>query len=89
MRLIAENLLKRTGGNYTLAPSQLMDTKKFPSHGQVIDWETAQNDLGLNVEFMECVNPLWRQYWKLYCYLRLAIKTRQKIFESALVSWVV
>ena len=71
VRVRAENLLKKRGGNYTLAPSQLMNTKKFPSHSQVIDWETAKNDIGLNVEFMDSGNALWQLYWRLYCYLRL------------------
>ena len=41
-RTCAENLLKRHGRNFTLTPSRLMDTERFPSHGQMIDWETAQ-----------------------------------------------
>lgn len=66
-----------------------MDTKKFPSHSQVIDWETAKNDIGLSVEFMDSRSALWQLYWRLYCYLRLAVEGRQKVFESALVSRVV
>ena len=89
VRMRAENLLKRRGGNFTLAPSQLMDTRKFPSHRQVIDWETAKNDIGLNVEFMDSRDALWKLLWGLYCYLRLAVEGRQKIFESAFVSRVV
>ena len=85
----AENLLKKHGGNYTFAPSQLMDTRKYPSHSQVIDWETAKNDILLDVEFMDSGNALWRLYWKLYCYLRMAVGDRQKVFESVLVSLVV
>lgn len=89
VRMTAENLLKRQGVNYTLAPGQLMNTTQFRSHRQVIDWEAAKNDIGLNIEFMDSENMLWKLYWKLYCYLRVAIQPRQKIFESDAVSLVV
>ena len=85
----AENLLKRHGGNFTWAPSQLMDTWKFPSHGQMINWETAKLDLLLNIHFIESKDPLWRLYWELYCYLRIALEGHRKVFESADVSLVV
>lgn len=88
-RMTAENLLKRQGGNFTLATHHLMDTTKFRSHRQVIDWEAAKNDIGLNIEFMESEDDLWKLYWRLYCYLRVAIEPRQKIFESDAVSLVV
>ena len=64
----------------------LMDTKRFPSHGQMIDWETAKNHIGLNVKFMDGRDSLWRLYWKLYCNLRLAVRDDGKIFESSHVS---
>ena len=86
VRQCAENLIKSYGGNWTLAPSRLMDTKRFPSHGQMIDWEIAKDDIGLNVEFMDSRDPLWRLYWKLYCNLRLAVADDKKIFESSHVS---
>lgn len=90
VRMTAEDLLKRQpNANYTYASSQLMNPAKFPSHSQVIDWEMAQKDIGLNVEFMDSDDVLWRLYWKLYCYLRSVIGPRQKIFESDLVSLVV
>lgn len=90
VRITAEDLLKRQPNvNYTYASSELMNPAKFPSHSQVIDWEMAQKDIGLNVEFMDSDDVLWQLYWKLYCYLRTAIGPRQKIFESDLVSLVV
>ncbi|MCY4486433.1 MAG: hypothetical protein OXF11_04875 [Deltaproteobacteria bacterium] len=81
-RTCAENLLKRHGGNFTLTPSRLMDTERFPSHGQMIDWETAKLDLDLNILFLGNKDPLWRLYWELYCYLRMALAGNRKIFES-------
>lgn len=88
-RQSAEDLLKRHGGNYTLAPTLLMDTQLFPLHEQVIDWETAKRDIGLNVRFMSDKDPLWRLYWKLYCFLQDAVEGSRKVFESADVSLLV
>ena len=85
-RACAENLLKRHGGNFTLTPSRLMDTERFPSHGQMIDWETAKLDLDLDVQFLEGKDPLWRLYWELYCYLRIALEGHRKVFESFQIS---
>ena len=89
VRTTAENLLKRQGANYTLAADRLMDTTTFRAHRQVIDWDVAKNYIGLNIEFMESANALWKLYWKLYCYLRSTIQLRQKIFESDVVSLIV
>ena len=86
VRQCAENLMKPYGGNSTLAPSMLMNTKRFPSHGQMIGWETAKNDIGINVKFLDSRDSLWRLYWKLYCNLRLAVADDGKIFESSRVS---
>ena len=86
VRQCAENLMKPYGGNWTLAPSMLMDTNRFPSHGQMIGWETAKNTIGLNVKFMDGRDSLWRLYWKLYCNLRLAVADDGKVFESSHVS---
>lgn len=89
VRTTAENLLKRQGANYTLATDRLMDTTTFRAHRQVIDWDVAKNYIGLNIEFMESANTVWKLYWKLYCYLRSTIQLRQKIFESDVVSLIV
>ena len=86
VRQCAENLMKHYGGNYTAAPSKLMDTKRFPSHGQPIGWEIAKNEIKLNVEFKDRHDPLWCLYWNLYCNLRLAVADDKKIFESLHVS---
>lgn len=88
-RMCAEDLLKSHGANFSLAPSILMDRKKFPSHGQVIDWETARHDLKLQVKFLGQKDQLWRLYWRLYCHLQNAVAGHRKIFESAEVSLIV
>ena len=81
----AENLLKRGGLNYTHIASELMDTRRFPSHSQMIGYETAK-EIGLNITYMPSEDPIWRRYWDLYCLLRLTVKGNQKLFESALAS---
>jgi hypothetical protein len=53
-KTLAENLLKRGGLNYTHIASELMDTRRFPSHSQMIGYETAK-EIGLNVTYMPLV----------------------------------
>ena len=89
IRVCAENLLKRHGGNWSMQVDKLMDTKLFHSHGQMISWEIAKNEIELNVEYMESRTSLWLLYWRLYCHLRLAITDNQKIFETSQVSLIV
>ena len=86
-KLFAENLLKRKGSNFTKIASDLMDLSRYPSHGQMIGWEAAEN-LGLTVEYVALEDSTWRKYWALYCHLRLAIESDQRIFESNYVSLV-
>jgi len=91
---VAEDLLRRGmfrdgRGNWSLAASELMNVKSRPSHGQMISWEDAMNPkLGLIVEHMDAADPVWQNYWLLYCLQRLAITDRQKIFESDFASLV-
>ncbi|MCB1467505.1 MAG: hypothetical protein KDK08_10285 [Rhizobiaceae bacterium] len=84
-RSFAENLLKRRGKNFSKIASELMDINKYQSHGQMIGWEAA-SEIGLTVEYMPSTDPTWRKYWALYCHLRLAIESEQRIFESHYVS---
>ena len=63
-----------------------MDTERFPSHGQMIDWETANWTLTSMSGFLEGKDPLWRLYWELYCYLRIALEGHRKVFESFQIS---
>lgn len=84
-RTLAENLLKRSGLNYTAVAEALMDTERFPSHNQMIGYDTAKL-IGLNVLYMPSEDPIWQKYWELYCHLRLAVNGKQKLFESACAS---
>ena len=66
---------------YTKIASDLMDTSKWLTHGQMIGYQAAQ-ELGLEVTFLDRESQEWRDYWRLYCIQRLAIKDNQKLFES-------
>ena len=84
-RMFAENLLKRRGANFSKIANDLMDVSRYPSHGQMIDWEQART-IGLPIEYLAPTDTVWRKYWALYCHLRLAIEGEQRIFESNYVS---
>lgn len=84
-RTLAENLLKRVGLNYTAIAAAFMDTTRFPSHNQMIGYETAK-EIGLKVTYMPSEDLIWQKYWELYCLLRLAVNGKQKLFESARAS---
>lgn len=87
-RTFAEDLLKPRGTSYTAIVSELMNVDALPSHGQMIGWEKAAS-MGLAIEYLEASDPLWRQYWLLYCHLRLALsENNQRIFESSYVSLI-
>jgi hypothetical protein len=85
-RKIAEDQLKRgmfrtTSGNFTQIASDLIDTKRWLSHGQMIAWQDAKQ-LGLTVEYLDPRSEDWQRFWQLYCLQRLAVNDRQKLFES-------
>jgi len=80
----------RNGGNHTQTASELLDTKRWQSHAQMISWEDAQHPkIGLSVEYLSPKSDEWQEYWQLYCLQRLAVKDRQKLFESAYASLII
>src|SRR5208283_1242527 len=85
-RTLAEDHLKQwmfqqKTANYTKIASDLMDTNRWLSHGQMIGWQAAKQ-LELEVEYLHPENEEWRSYWSLYCLLRLAVKDGDKLFEA-------
>jgi ATP-dependent protease ClpP protease subunit len=86
-RNFAEDQLKRKGRNFSLIASALLDTTRWPSHGQMIKWQDVK-ELGLPVEYIPPRSEQWLDYWRLYCLLRLATKDRQNIFESGYASLI-
>jgi len=89
-RTLAEKYLNRymfheTNGKYTAIASNLMDTKKWLSHGQMIGLDDAK-EMGLEVTYLKNEDEDWQLYWSLYCLQRLAITDNQKLFESDFAS---
>ena len=94
-RQAAENLLKRgmfrnTDRNWSKTVTELLDTKRWLSHGQMISWADAKDPLiGLVVEHHAYDSEEWQDYWRLYCLQCLAIEDRQKLYESDYASLVI
>lgn len=82
---LLHGMFRSSPGLYTAIASALMDITRWQSHGQMIRWEDAKQ-VGLVVEYLEPKSKEWLEYWRLYCLQRLAIKARQKLFESDYVS---
>ena len=89
---LAENLLTQgmfysSPGNWTLAATELLDTRRWQTHSQGISWRDAKDArLGLNVDYLAPHRGRWQRYWQLYCLQRLAIESNEKLFESDFVS---
>lgn len=93
-RQIAEALLKRgmfrNGGNWSQAVSELLDTKRWQSHAQMISHEDAADpNIGLNVTYLSPASDQWQAYWQLYCLQRLAVGDKQKLYESDYASLII
>ena len=93
-RQAAESLLRhgmfRDGGNWSQTASELLETTRWLSHGQMISWEDAQDpQIGLVVEHLEYHSETWQEYWRLFCLQRLAVGDRQKLYESEYASLVI
>lgn len=85
-RTLAEEHLNRwmfqhKKATYTKIAHDLMDTDRWPAHGQMISWEDAKQ-MELEVEYLHPESEQWRSYWSLYCLQRLAVKDREKLFEA-------
>jgi hypothetical protein len=87
-RNFAEDQLKRKGRNFSKIAAALMDTTRWPSHGQMIKWQDVRDELELPVTYLPPRSKQWQTYWQLYCLLRLAVKDRQNIFESTYASLI-
>lgn len=88
-RAFAEAQLKRgmlrNEPAYTKVASDLLDTTRWLSHGQMIGYEDAQT-LGLGVEYLDPESTEWQLIWQLYTLQRMAVKDDCKLFESDWVS---
>lgn len=80
----------RQGGNWSKAAAELLDTKRWQSHAQMISYEDARDPrIGLTVEYLDPKSDDWQEYWLLYCLHRLAVKDRQKLYESDYASLII
>jgi len=66
----------------------LTEGKKYKSHGKVIDFAEAKNELQLDVDLIDNKSPLWDKIWELY--IRgtqfLMLTNQAKLFENEKVS---
>ena len=70
--------------------SELLATTRWLSHGQMISWEDARDPkIGLVVEYLDYHSETWQDYWGLFCLQRLAVGSRQKLYESDYASLVI
>ena len=93
-RQSAEYLLRhgmfRNGGPWTLPASELLDTRRWLSHSQMIAWDDARDpQIGLVVDYLDPKSERWQDYWKLYCLQRLALGDQQKLYESDIASLII
>ena len=88
--LLRHGMFRKGSGNVTLTVTELLDTKRWLSHSQMISWEDAQDPkIGLRVEHLKQDDDLWQEYWRLYCLQRIAIEDRLKLYESDCASLVI
>ena len=94
-RQCADDLLRRgmfrETGNWSQTVTELLNTRQWLSHSQMISWQDAQHPdtIALVVEHLDQQSEEWQGYWQLYCLQRLAIDNQQKLYESDLASLVI
>jgi hypothetical protein len=81
--LLRSRMLKE--GNWAQPVSELLDTNRWYTHGQVIDAKAAEK-MGLNVNVMDPDGERWREIWQLCCLQRVAILDRERLYEPDFVS---
>lgn len=63
---------------------KLAEGKSYLSHGRVIDWKEAQEDLGLEIVYLAPEDSLWKLYWEYYVRADMALRQQGagKLFET-------
>lgn len=84
---LEQYMLKDNPSKAKEVAEKISDTKKYLSHGAVINAKEAK-ELGLKVEYYEPNDNLWKALWRLYCAYETEIRNKRliKIFESDSVS---
>ncbi len=89
-KFLAQGMFADGTGNSTGAVSELLNTKQWHTHSQVISWRDAIDPrIGLKVDYMDPHSEHWQMFWQLYCMQRLAHEPNQKLFESDFVSLII
>jgi ATP-dependent protease ClpP protease subunit len=67
---------------------KLAGTKRYLSHGAVIDYQEASKELKLRVKYLPPTDSLWQAIWRLYCSYEIDMRDEKlaKVFESTTVS---
>lgn len=80
-RLLKMRMFKDGTGTWSAISGELMNTKKYQSHSQMIGFAEARG-LGLRVDYLSPDCPEWQGYWQLYCYQRMEVDEKYKLFET-------
>jgi len=78
---------KGNAGKSKKIAKALINTKRYLSHGAVIDYDEARK-IGLNVKYYPHSNEIWQRIWRLHCRYETDRQRDEfsKIFESNRVS---
>jgi hypothetical protein len=80
---LTHGMFRDNKGNCTQTASELLDTKRWQSHAQMISWQDAQDPrIGLTVEYLGPDSDQWQEYWQLYCMQRLAVTDNRVITRT-------
>lgn len=80
-KLLSSRMCRDGDGRVTAIAGTLMDARRYPSHGQMIGYVEAEQ-IGLQVDYLSPSDPSWDAYWQLFCYQRVEVPERSKLFES-------
>ena len=64
---LLENMLSKNKSQAKKVAKLLSEGKEYKSHGKVINYDEAKNNLKLNVELIDKESELWKLVWEVYC----------------------
>ena len=87
--LLKTGMFRDNDGNWSQTAGELLDTRRWLSHSQMISWKDVHDPhIGLVVDYLHSESERWQDYWRLYCLQRLAVDDNQKLFESEFASLI-
>jgi len=84
-QLLSSRMYRERNGHVTAIAGTLMNARLYPSHGQMIGYVEAEQ-IGLEVDYRSPSDAAWDAYWQLFCYQRVELPERSKLFESSWAS---